>query len=615
MSTQYSEVLEMSDEEIDEYLDVALAMGSTTGFSKGTANVSQRDLKKLRPLIKFYAKKPHPFRACVSDNRKRFGSLTEKYCAIIKDLIVGNTKWRNQGKKKNLSQETLRELFTLEIPDGFFAFLSELTDEEVQEMMSEEESSEEFAEGDVAWNSADSWNAIRRKLEDALNGIDNSGTSSVGYDEYATPSYGGIRFWVTDVSDGKALVCEGGKDYYVVTWSQDKKGNVSVQPEEEWTAVTQEWVEEKVGLSNEPDLMAEMFFAETETKKSEVKEEGGLVWKPIMREGDWKYSPSGGAAAPKPIKIIKDGESSRKDMTISMAELKANFEANAIEHVTIPASHKDTVLENTGFIRKLRLATDKEGRAILEAGMDFTEPDVKAKALRGTIANTSAGIHFDYIHKESGKKFRSVLAHAALTNRPWLNGMKPFGVNASEDLQVIGFSEGPINEPANAGGGERMTEVAFDISELGFNSADELKAALKERAALKAKDRERDVAELCQKWQDDGKTPALVVEAQAIMLSDDGTTVLNLSEEGKEVSLSASDIVKRLVEKSASVKLAEEPVTEEDASKEKPDNEDPNKAELSDEERFLASHFFFEESIPMADAVEKAKKQLAAKAV
>lgn len=591
------------DADIDEYLSVALAMGATTGFSKGTANVSPRDLKKLRPLIKFYSKKPHPFRACVKDNRKRFGALTEKYCAVLKDLIVGNTKWRNQGKKKNLSEQTLAELYQIHVPDGFFAFLSELSDEEVAELMVDEveaPESTELAEGDVAWDSSGSWNDIRRKIEDALNGTD-----SQNYYEGEDVSYG-MKFWVTDVNPTSALVCEGGSHYYVVGWSIDKKGVVTVQDESEWKPVAQAWVEEKVGLS-QSDLMAEMFFA-APADATEGKVEGDHVWKTIMREGVWAYSPGRTGAAPKPIKVVAEGASDKDKLIISMAELKSNFEKGAVEHVTIPTSHEDKVLDNTGFIRKLRIGQDDQGRKILEAAMDFTEPDVKQKALRGTIANTSAGVQFDYIQKESGTKFRSVLAHAALTNRPWLNGMKPFGVNASDDLEVIGFSEEPI-DPAHAGGGEGMTDVAFDFSELGFENADELKAALSEAKELKAAARERNIADLCQKWQDDGKAPALVAEAQTIMMSDSGSAVLNLSEGGKEVALSATDIVKRIVDKSASVKLDQEPVTEKQASEGagSPAEENDDETKLSQDEQALAAGYFYDDGLSWEKAVEKAK--------
>jgi hypothetical protein len=506
--TEIAENVELTDEELDEYFDIAFAMGNTTGFSKGTANVSARDLKKLRPLIKFYAKKPHPFRACVNDNQKRFGALTNKYCAIIKDLIEGNTKWRNGGnhssKGTKLSDATLFELFALDVPRDFITFLSELDEEEIEAMMTDEKTDE--------------------STELAQDGF-----------------------------------------------------------------------------------MAEMFLS-NKASTTEADSEG-LIWKPIMRSGTWKFSPSKEGAAPKTLTITKVGESDRGKLTISMDELKSNFEAGAVEHVTIPASHADTVLENTGFIRKLRFAKDEEGRDVLEAGMDFTEPDVKEKAQRGTIANTSAGVLFDYIHKEKGVKFRSVLAHAALTNRPWLNGMKPFGVNASDDLEVIGFSE-EINDPANPGGGEVMSEVAYDFSALGFNSEDELKLALSEAKALKAKSRERDVADLCKTWQEDGKAPALVAEAQTIMMSDDGATVLNLSEDGKDVGLSASDIVKRLIDKSTSVKLDQDPVNDEQATGDKEEEED-DKSNLSEDERLLASQLYFDGGYSMKDAEAEAKKRLA----
>ncbi len=195
------------------------------------------------------------------------------------------------------------------------------------------------------------------------------------------------------------------------------------------------------GDEAEATILAELFFAESATG---APGEDGLVYKTILREGHWKYSPNDQAGKkPVGITVVKDGKSDPVKLVVSMSELKKNFENDAVEHVTIPTSHKDGVLENTGFIKDLRLAKDKEGRWILEAGMDFTEPDVKAKAERGSIANTSAGVLFDYLRKEDGKKFGAVLAHAALTNRPWLTGMTPFGVAASQEggVTVMSFAE------------------------------------------------------------------------------------------------------------------------------------------------------------------------------
>jgi hypothetical protein len=401
-------------------------------------------------------------------------------------------------------------------------------------------------------------------------------------------------------------------DWYVVNYTVDKDGNVNVGTEDSWTPVDRAWVEEKVGLSG-PDFIAEMFLA-GDTATQQTVGEDGLIYKPVMREGVWMFSPGPGQKAiPKPIRVVKDGPSDPANLVVSLDELKKNFDAGAIEHVTIPTSHADKVTENTGFIRKLRFSKDEQGRTVLEAGHDFTEPEIKDKALRGTIANTSAGILFDYIHKEKGKKYGAVLAHVALTNRPWLNGMKPFGVEAAENLEVIGFSdvEQPIEQPSQDGGGESMSELTVDLATLGLSSADELKQILAERETLRAKDRERDVADRCAKWQKDGVSPALVTEAKTIMMSDKGDTVLNLSEEGKEVGLTATDIVERLIAKAPAVNLADDPVVDAAASDDKPDDKDPKTVELSQEEKKIARELWLYEEYSEADAVAEAKRRVA----
>ncbi len=66
-------------------------------FTKpGTANVSAADRAKLSGLLKHYAGMPHPFSTCVRDQIKHGLSKdhAERRCAVIKDLIVGNTNWR-----------------------------------------------------------------------------------------------------------------------------------------------------------------------------------------------------------------------------------------------------------------------------------------------------------------------------------------------------------------------------------------------------------------------------------------------------------------------------------------------------------------------------------------
>lgn len=488
----YTEV-ELTEDEMSEYLSVALA----NGFSKGTANVSPEDMKKLRPILNKYRKSAHPFTECVRDNRKRFGPATEKFCAVIKDLIEGTTHWRN--KKKGLSETTLQAMFGLEPSDEFFYLLTELSESDIDSMLN-------------------------------LNEVD---------------------------------------------------------------------------LSDEPSMLAEMYFA---SEHSDAHSEDGLLWKTILREGSWKISPGpGGVPQKKTLVVRADGSSSADNMTISMSELKENFEKGVVQHVTIPTSHKDSVLENTGFIRELRISKDEQGRSILEAGMEFGDSEIKEKVKSGIIANVSSGVLFDYVNKEDGSKFNAVLKHAALTNSPWITGMKPFGVEASDNFEIVGFSEENEN-PAGVGGGESMSEMTLDLSELGFESAEDLKAALAERATLRARDRQRDVEDRCKSWQEDGKTPALITEAKAIMMADDGQVILTLSEEGAEKSLTATDIVERLVNKTVGVKLEDDPVSEQGLSEDQP--KDDEEAELPAEVKLLASQIFFSEDVDYESAVSEAKRRL-----
>jgi hypothetical protein len=114
--------IELTDEAIDALL-------------LGASNASPRDRKKLKGLLKYYAKKAHPFRACVRDNTKRFGpDGAARICATLKDIIRGTTKWRGKNNPrdkgtagiKNLSEEGLPY-----IDPEFALLLSEITDENI----------------------------------------------------------------------------------------------------------------------------------------------------------------------------------------------------------------------------------------------------------------------------------------------------------------------------------------------------------------------------------------------------------------------------------------------------------------------------------------------------
>lgn len=62
------------------------------------APISPSAKRKLGGILRKYAKSPHPFRACVRDNIKRFGpGRTEAICATLKDEIRGRKDWRKGG--------------------------------------------------------------------------------------------------------------------------------------------------------------------------------------------------------------------------------------------------------------------------------------------------------------------------------------------------------------------------------------------------------------------------------------------------------------------------------------------------------------------------------------
>lgn len=84
------------EDRLDRAVDICLAEAGKPGTN--FKQVGPDAKKKLRGLMKHYASKPHPFAACVRDNRKRFGDRAENVCAVLKDLIRGTTKWRAGGK-------------------------------------------------------------------------------------------------------------------------------------------------------------------------------------------------------------------------------------------------------------------------------------------------------------------------------------------------------------------------------------------------------------------------------------------------------------------------------------------------------------------------------------
>lgn len=556
--------LELTDQQLDDYLHIALA----NGFSKGTANVSPADMRKLRPLLSHYAKKPHPFRACVRDNRKRFGPRTNAVCAVLKDLIKGTTKWR--GNEKNLSEDEDFVAFASNIPDEFYAWLHESTEDDVKLWL-------EDYNGDVALDRARQGMSEQPPPPEAQYHLAENPAQSCGTCEYFDGT-GHCSLYDAAVQ----------ADYVSRGWEQKGVG---------------------VGLSEGQQALAEIFLAD-----ASVEEEDGLLWKTVLREGTWKYSPSPDGPQMKPMTIIGQGKSDGATLTVSMSELVENFEKGVIEHVTVPLSHEDRVDENTGFVRKLKMEKDSEGKWRLKAGLEFTEPEIYEKAKRGTIANTSGGILFDHIHKESGDKFGSVLGHVALTNRPWLNGMEPFGVKMGEDVRLLAFSEEIRLARDTDRGGEKMGDENKDETELQtqLTLAQEENANLREELERRRKaDRGREIAGLVTKWENEHKAPAVVALAQELLTGEKGDKLF-LSENGKRKELALADAIERLVDASPSLDLADEDkdVKDKDLSLDKPEDDETKEVELSDDIRREASKIWLSEGLSEDAAIAEAKKRL-----
>lgn len=182
---------------------------------------------------------------------------------------------------------------------------------------------------------------------------------------------------------------------------------------------------------------------------SEATEEEGLIWKDILRTGVWDQTPTVNGVIDRKLQILRNGESDPAKGIFSLAELETNFNDGAVPYVTLPLSddlndHKNIARVNTGFVRKLRII-DRGNTSFLQAGCDFTEPDIREKVLRGTIPDVSAGIPVGVTRRGENKKFfRTVLDHVCLTRKPFVDKLMPFGIAAadSEELPVEAWEAG-----------------------------------------------------------------------------------------------------------------------------------------------------------------------------
>jgi hypothetical protein len=215
--------------------------------------------------------------------------------------------------------------------------------------------------------------------------------------------------------------------------------------------------------------MNEVNFADAGAEESE-----GLVWKDILRTGVWNSMPTTKGIVKKRLQIVKDGVTDIAKGVISLSELKKNFDDKAIQYVTVPLSddqsdHKNIARVNTGFVRKLMIVDGDGDTALLRAGIDFTDPEVKERVLRQEIPDVSAGIPFNVTRRSDDKFFSSVLDHVCLTRKPFVDGLGPFGIAAADgdtQLQTEAWEQGEsLTPPTSEAPPQNSESLSFRESE------------------------------------------------------------------------------------------------------------------------------------------------------
>lgn len=173
----------------------------------------------------------------------------------------------------------------------------------------------------------------------------------------------------------------------------------------------------------------------------------GLVQKEILRTGHWPVIPTRAGVLDRPLTVVRDGVSDQSKGLISLNEIYENFKRAGVK-VQVPLSddsddHKNLTRLNTGFVEDLWIVDDEDGEgAKLVAAINFTEEDVKEKALSGTYSDVSCGIPWELVTR--GQKYGTVLEHVAITNRPFIDKLSGFLAMSDRDpekVDVVHFSE------------------------------------------------------------------------------------------------------------------------------------------------------------------------------
>lgn len=129
------------DQVIDRNLELVFSLATSAVPHPGVSQASTvgPDARhKLRFLLRFYAKKQHPFTSCVNDNLKRFGpGRTEAVCATLKDVIRGTTHWRGHPELDHGAPGAIAASDAPEFPEEVADFLLSLPESKLEILFSD----------------------------------------------------------------------------------------------------------------------------------------------------------------------------------------------------------------------------------------------------------------------------------------------------------------------------------------------------------------------------------------------------------------------------------------------------------------------------------------------
>ncbi len=514
-----------------EYLEVALA----ETFSKpGTADVTPADRAKLAGLLKHYRGMTHPFRACKRDQMKH--GLSEDHanrrCAVIKDLIEGNTKWREGGHKTSHLSEEERESFALDADEEFFTWLSET---DADEMIREAEEQQEKV-------------GIVHRLARFL-GLDIEESAGLTKGDQITRFDGPVTFSRPDEGAHEEDSSDAREDAKAEEVRSATEGRLHAASIEQAQGASEGRVGNKVSAHVALAYQLPYDFAEPQKISRRLWRKHLL---PLGKKINYKGT------------VLDFSEPTLKRMVDSAKR-------RAFDAVYVTVGHTRDADKGRGVLKDLFIKQEGDPETDGLYG-DFELSEEGEKVIRDNLGaiGTSVSYHPNYTREADGEKFGPAIQHVAFTPTPHVPGLKPWEAvqMSEEELEVVDLTDaeyaapdpvprkesGPMETQTN----EETREVEMEGQQVDLEAKlSALESALNEErtkreavelAARRANDslREQGINAMLDRMVAEGKTTPpkadaakpifaqlAAVQSDVIELSTDGAASVKDDEVGK----------------------------------------------------------------------------------